>query len=122
MRETLGEYELDVDTLGVGDLRRYLGAVWAELRSPLGREVLKREGFPENFADQEFDEVFFVEPSGAPLVDPGSVFIGMLLTGVGTVGRDLWKKVLLPRIEDRYGKKALKARQAAAKKAGDHSK
>ncbi|WP_156422017.1 hypothetical protein [Paucibacter sp. KCTC 42545] len=122
MRETLGEYELDAETLGVGELRRYLNTVWEELRTPAGRESLKRQGLPEDIAGQKFEEFFFVEPSGAALVDPVSVLIGMLITGAGTVGKDLWKKVLLPRIEERYGKKALKARKTTEKKAGDELK
>lgn len=122
MRETLQEYELDADTLSVVDMRRYLASVWDELRTPAGREALKREGLSENFADGKFEEVFFVEPSGASLVDPGSVIVGMLLAGAGTVGKDVWKKILLPRLEDRFGKTALKERKKADKKADGGTK
>ena len=109
------EYELK-SGLSIAQLQRLSEEIWAEMKRPgsLAHARAAEAGYDAATLPASLKGVVTIAPSGAGL-DPGT--IALIVTAGTVVARDLWKKVLLPQIEDRWGKGAIKRKNAEAKKA-----
>ncbi len=92
--------------------------VWGELHQPgsLAREEAERAGIPLDDVPEDMEEALSLKPSGAGF-EPASVALvvtGMLLHGAGRASLDIWKYVLLPRIREKWGDRALKDQKTKA--------
>ncbi|HSC65376.1 MAG TPA: hypothetical protein VLD35_17175 [Caldimonas sp.] len=97
----------------VAELQRASEEIWSEMKKPgsLAHASALEAGYDPAALPRDVSSLVSIS-SGAPL-DPAS--IGVLVGAVGVVGHDIWKRVLLPRIEERWGKGAIERKRAAEK-------
>lgn len=116
------EYLVFDPNLSVIEIQRFAQEIWDGVHrngSPLQIEAIEAgihiQNLPLNLAD-----IIQIKSVGARVgIDPFSLFIGAVIAGGTKVAKDIWTKIILPRLIAKYGEQAIKPKklpQNASKK------
>ena len=114
------EYDIvDVKNVKVADIRATAKAAWKDLKrdGSKSQKDAKAAGIDLEAMPSSFEEALSIEQTSAGIVDPASLSIIVLAAApiVNRVVTDIWKEVILPRISERWGKGAIKAKHEEVK-------
>lgn len=109
----------DKSKLSIGDVQAAAKTAWVDLHTQgsAARARAEANGIDVDALPESLDEVIRIRSAGA-----GFGSLDLVLGALAPIGWDLWKHVLLPHIRERWGDNAIKAKNAAAKKAATAAK
>jgi hypothetical protein len=111
------EYLVFDPNLSVIEIQRFAQEIWDSAHrngSPVQAEALEAgihiQNLPLNIA-----EIIKIKSVGARVgIDPFSLLIGAVIAGGTKVAKDIWAKIILPRLVAKYGTQAIKEKKAPA--------
>lgn len=98
------------NAISVETIRKLTEEVWKELGQSDAREAIGLSGIDPDSVDWSQTNPFSVDPSQAGVVDAGlsAVIIGVVAAVGKDILVDLWRALILPRINARFGKSVVK--------------
>lgn len=107
-RSQSADYEYDFGTRTLVQIQEDVAEFWTEFEtSPDLRSSIAKKGIDLAEVEKYKSQLIHVDQKGAGLTGAETVLVLVLLPAGKRVASDIWKRVILPRIEARWGVRAV---------------
>lgn len=112
------EYSVCAQNLSVLEIQRFAQEVWDDVQRNNShvRSEAENAGIPVKELSSTLADIVQIKSIGARVgIDPFSLLVGATVAGGAKVAKDIWAKIILPRLVARYGVNAIELKKQAKK-------